>query len=325
MPETVEVMHSLALDRLAGFLKARPAYYDTVWVARTHNLTRVRPILLRSIADGLLNARIVLDTEAVTPHREAMQARLAGDVYDLQAAMQAILADADICRQAVAVTEAEAETLRWHGFPDVSVIGHMIEPNPTARPFALRSGMLFVGAIHKADSPNFDSLVWFADEVLPLIEAELKWETRLTIAGYVAPGVDLSRFAHHPRVTLRGPVADLDALYNAHRVFVAPTRYAAGAPYKVVEAASRGLPVVATEVLLGELDWIEDDEILAAAADDPAAFAARCVALYRDETLWQSVREAALRRLRRENGPEDYARAVASVLTPAAITEVPTE
>ena len=131
----------------------------------------------------------------------------------------------------------------------------MIEPNPTARPFAQRAGMLFVGAIHKQDSPNFDSLVWFVDAVLPLIEAELKWETRLTIAGYVAPGIDMGRFEHHPRITLRGPVADLNPLYNAHRVFVAPTRYAAGAPYKVLEAASRGVPVVATEVLRGELDW----------------------------------------------------------------------
>lgn len=322
MPDSVEVMHTLSLNRLGAFLDARPGYYDTVWVARPHNLAKVRPILARAVAEGTLKARIVLDTEAVTPHREAMQATLAGNVYDLQAAMEAIVADAAICQQAVAVTDAEAETLRWHGLPDVAVIGHMIEPNPTARAFAQRTGMLFVGAIHKADSPNFDSLVWFVEAVLPLIEAELKWETRLTIAGYIGSGVDLGQFAHHPRITLRGPVGDLDPLYNAHRVFVAPTRYAAGAPYKVLEAASRGLPVVATEVLRGELDWTEGEEILAAAADDPATFAAQVVALYRDETLWHSVRERALLRVRQENGPQAYARAVATVLTLAPITEL---
>jgi glycosyltransferase involved in cell wall biosynthesis len=190
----------------------------------------------------------------------------------------------------------------------------MIEPHPTARLFAERSGMLFVGAIHREDSPNFDSLVWFVDAVLPLIEAELRWETRLTVAGYNAPSVDLSRFERHPRITLRGPIADLDPLYNAHRVFVAPTRYAAGAPYKVFEAASRGLPVVATEVLCGELDWRSGEEILAAASSDPATFAAHVVALYRDETFWRSVREGALRRLQQENGRENYTRAVAAVL-----------
>ena len=275
MPDTVEVMHTLVLDRLAAFLEARPNHYDTVWVARSHNLTRVRPILVRLTADGLLKAQIVLDTEAVTPHREAMQAHLAGNVYDLQSAMQAILADADICQKVVAVTEAEAETLRWFGFPNVSVIGHKIDPRPTPRRFDERSGMLFVGAIHKQDSPNFDSLVWFTDEVLPLIEAELAWETRLTIAGYIAPGVDLGRFAHHPRITLRGSVADLDPLYNAHRIFIAPTRYAAGAPYKVLEArrsrAARRCHGSSAE----ELTWTAERDIVAARRQRSSRFRRR--------------------------------------------------
>ncbi|WP_158925912.1 glycosyltransferase [Acidisphaera sp. S103] len=316
MPDSVEVMHTLSLDNLAAFLTARPGYYDMVWVARTHNLARVRPILARSVAAGTLKARIVADTEAITPHREAMQAELAGEQYDLPSAMQAIVTDAAICQQAVAVTEAEAGTLRSLGFPHVSVIGHMIEPNPTTRPFAQRAGMLFVGAVHQADSPNLDSLVWFVDAVLPLIEAELKWETRLTIAGYVAPGIDMSRFDHHPRVTLRGPVADLTPLYNAHRVFVAPTRYAAGAPYKVLEAASRGVPVVATDVLRGELNWNPGRELLVAGSGDPVRFAAHVVAVYRDATLWQSIRERALHRLQQENGRAEFTRAVASVIAP---------
>lgn len=315
MPDTVEVMHDIGLDRLAAFLRARPGYYDTIWLARTHNLARARPILARLKAEGALNARIVLDTEAVSPQREAMQAERAGTGYDLQAAMQSILTDAQICQQAVAVTAAEAETLRAFGFPAVGVVGHMVEPRPTPRPFEQRSGLLFVGAIHKHDSPNFDSLIWFVDTVLPLIEAELKWETRLTIAGYTAPGVDLTRFGHHPRITLRGPVADLAPLYNAHRIFVAPTRYAAGAPFKVLEAASHGLPVVATALLRKQLDWRVEQEMLAADADDPETFAACIVTLYRDQSLWRTIREGALRRLQQQYGEQDLANSVASVLT----------
>ncbi|MDB5402273.1 MAG: putative glycosyltransferase [Rhodopila sp.] len=322
MPDTVEVMHTLSFERLGAFLSARPGYYDTVWVARAHNLARVRPILARLMTEGTLKAQIVLDTEAVTPHREAMQAKLDGRDYDLRSAMQAIKADAEMCQRVVAVTEAEADALRWHGFPQVSVIGHMIDPNPTPRPFSQRSGMLFVGAIHKEDSPNFDSLIWFVDKVLPLIEMELKWETRLTIAGYTAPGVDLSRFEHHPRITLRGQIANLDPLYDAHRVFVAPTRYAAGAPYKVLEAASKGLPVVATDVLREELDWIAEQDMVCAAADDPVTFAAGVVALYRDGSRWMSIREGALQRLRQENGRAAFVEAVGSVLAPPAPTRI---
>ena len=314
VPESVEVMHTLSWDRLAAFLESRPKYYDTVWVARPHNLAKLRPIVARLTAEGSLKARIILDTEAITPCREEMQATLSGNAYDLQSAMQVIRDDAEICQQVVAVTQGEAEVLRRNGFPHVSVIGHMIDPHPTTRPFSMRSGMLFIGAIHNQDSPNFDSLVWFVDQVLPLIEAELQWETKLTIAGYLAPCVDLRCFDHHPRITLHGPLAELNPLYDSHRVFVAPTRYAAGAPYKVLEAASRGLPVVATEVLREQLGWIAGLEIIAAAADDAAGFAAGVVALYRDNAHWATVRDHALRRVREENGREDYVEAVASVL-----------
>ncbi len=110
IPDTVEVMHDLALGQLAAFLRARPLYYDTIWVARIHNLHKVRPILRRLLADGSLKARVVLDTEAVTPYREAMQAALTGQAYDLQTAMQSILVDTDICRHTIAVNAAEART-----------------------------------------------------------------------------------------------------------------------------------------------------------------------------------------------------------------------
>jgi glycosyltransferase involved in cell wall biosynthesis len=191
-----------------------------------------------------------------------------------------------------------------------------MQPQPTPRLFAERAGLLFVGAIHTADSPNLDGLIWFVDEVLPLIEQNLKWETRLTIAGYIAPGIDLGRFEHHRRISPRGPVSDLGPLYNSHRIFVAPTRYAAGAPYKVLEAASRGLPVVATELLRDELGWVPDQQILAARADNAASFAACVLRLYRDEALWHAIREGALHRLQQDNGPEEYLNAVTAVLTP---------
>jgi GT2 family glycosyltransferase len=308
MPDSAEVMHDRDVSGLRAFLAARQGYYDAIWVARLHNLQR---ILTSLKPDG---PPLVLDTEAVAAQREAEQARLLGKPYDMNAGMRSLLGAAARCRRVVAVTPAEADILRSYGVADISVVGHMIEPRPTSRGFAQRAGMLFVGAFHTMDCPNLDSLAWFVDEVLPLIEAELGWETRLTIAGYAAPAVDLERFDNHPRITLRGAVADLEALYNGSRVFIAPTRFAAGAPYKVFEAASRGLPVVATELLRGQLGWTAGQDILAAGSDDPAAFAAAVLALYRNEPLWQAVREGALRRLEQENGKAGFTEAVAAVL-----------
>jgi glycosyltransferase involved in cell wall biosynthesis len=211
--------------------------------------------------------------------------------------------------------------LRDTGFRNVAVIGHVCEPRPTLLPFPQRAGMLFVGAIHRMDSPNYDSLCWFVDEVLPLIERELAWETRLTVVGYTGAGVSLDRFLDHPRVTLRGPVGDLEPLYDQHRVFVAPTRFAAGMPYKVHEAASFGLPVVATELLRRQLGWEQGRELLAAEATDPAAYARHVVALQRDEGLWHRQRAAALHRLYQDHNRATYSAAIRDALGEPLLAE----
>jgi glycosyltransferase involved in cell wall biosynthesis len=318
MPDTAEVMHDRSVDGFEAFLADRIGYYNVIWIARTHNLDRVRQHLSKVVADEITRPLIILDSEAVAPLREAEQARLVGRQYDVDAAVRAAFVNADICDAVIAVTPQEAATLQAIGLPRVTVIGHTIEPRPTQRPFTQRAGMLFVGAIHTTDSPNLDSLVWFVDEVLPLVEDAMGWETRLTIAGYTTPGIDLARFEDHPRITLRGTVANLEPLYDIHRVFVAPTRYAAGTPYKVFEAASRGLPVVATDLLRRQLEWTDHEEMLSAGADDPKAFAAAVIALYQQERLWRSIRESALQRLRRENGLSDYVGSVARLLASAS-------
>jgi glycosyltransferase involved in cell wall biosynthesis len=315
MPESVEVIHDRGVDRFKEFLRARRGYYNLAWVARSHNLDRVKPSLPYLSADGAAPCPVILDTEAVSPSREAESARLRQETFDFDARMQQVFAAAADCAAVLAVNEAEAVLLRGLGLDPVSVVGHMIEPRPTPRAWRQRAGLLFVGAIHTADSPNMDSLIWFVDSVLPLIEQELGWETRLTIAGYTAPGIDLARFEQHPRVTLCGPVSNLEPLYSTHRVFVAPTRYAAGTPYKVFEAASFGVPVVATELLRRQLDWRAGQEILTAGSDDPGGFAAAVVAAYREETLWQSVRDAALRRIEADNSKDQFVKAIDKVLS----------
>jgi O-antigen biosynthesis protein len=150
--------------------------------------------------------------------------------------------------------------------------------------------------------------------VLPLIERELGWLTRLTVAGYVGPGVQMERFRDHPRITLRGPVADVRPLYDSHRLFAAPTRFAAGLPYKVHEAASMGLPVITTDLLCRQLGWQAGEEIIAIDPSAPDQMAAELTTLYRDEARWERIREAALARYALDTNPTKFAQAVATVL-----------
>lgn len=232
-PDTVEIIHDRYLVDLEQFLKLRRGYYDTIWITRTHNLDLLKPILQRCGNEVLDKVRLVLDTEAICAIRDGQFHALTseGAPFDLGRAIEAELRSADFCHSVVAVNAAEGDVMRSLGLRNIKVLGHLRSVELTPRGWTERAGMLFVGAIHTNDSPNYDSLVWFVDQVLPLIERDLGYETRLTIAGFVAEKVDMTRFSGHARITLRGAIADLTPLYDRHRVFVAPTRYAAGLPY----------------------------------------------------------------------------------------------
>jgi len=315
MPDVVEVMHDRSSETLATFLAERPDYYDVIWIARTHNLDRVGPLLERLVTDSNKPPQIVLDTEAITALRDAQYSMLSGDPsFDVDTALLREFANLHLSQNVVAVNSFEAAKLRTLGPANVTVIGHLRELRPTPRGFEQRAGMLFLGAIHEVGSPNHDALEWFVREVLPFVEQALGWETRLTVAGYVSPDVSLATYRDHPRITLRGPVEELEPLYGAHRIFVAPTRYAAGVPYKLHEAASYGLPVIATDLLCRQLGWDNGRDIIAVDPADPAGFARQIVALYRDAALWQSLRDHALERARTENARIDYEAAVRQVL-----------
>ncbi len=318
LPEAAEVMHDRTADDLAEFIARRAGYYDVVWVARTGGLDRIRPILAAVVAGGDGRLRVVLAPGEIAALREAARSALSceGEPDDaiVDDAIRAEFANASLCDAIVVVSEAEAARLRAVGFENVSVIGPARAPAPTPRGFEDRQGMLFVGAITGHDTPNYDGLSWFVEEVLPLVQQSLGWETRLTIAGYTEDAGLLDRFRGHPRITVREPLADTTPLYNSHRMFVAPTRYAAGLPYKIYEAASFGVPVVASDMLCRRMGWQDGEEMLSAPTTDPAAFAAHIVGLYRDKAQWQLLRDAALARLAAENGPERMMGALRKIL-----------
>jgi GT2 family glycosyltransferase/glycosyltransferase involved in cell wall biosynthesis len=298
-PDTVEVMHDRALADLALFLKRRRGYYDTLWICRTHNLDLLRPLLEAGGVDILGGTQIVLDTEAIAALREAGRRRVLGvaEPFDLPQAIGQELRNAGFCQALVAVSAAEAAELQALGFSGVTVLGHRRPLALTPREWQQREGLLFVGALPAMETPNYDSLVWFVETVLPLVNEGLRDPVRLTVAGTVGSGVEMGRFAAHPQIVLRGTVPELAPLYDSHRLFIAPTRYGAGIPYKVHEAASFGLPVVATDLLCRQLGWEDGRELLVAPATDAAAFAAQIVRLYKDEATWQTLRDRAARKI----------------------------
>lgn len=312
LPLEVEVAMGLGVAGLKDYLANRRGYYDTLWVSRPHNM-KVIVRLHEKRPDLFEGMRIVYDAEAVFAVREAHKARLFNDRAALAKAEADItdeLALTRIAQRIVTVSETEAGYFRQASQAVVQVIGHGMVAKPTPRGFAARRDLLFVGALDDEGSPNVDSLLWFVGEVMPKLQARLGQAVRLVVVGRNrAPSVQALR---HNGVDLLGRVDQLDDQYDQARVFIAPTRFAAGIPHKVHEAAAYGLPVVATGLLATQLGWQDGAELLV--ADDPDTFAAQVAKLYEDQTLWESVRAKALGRLAQDCDPQLFRERVRAVL-----------
>ncbi|CAI3946067.1 glycosyltransferase [Commensalibacter communis] len=318
LPETVEVLYNRTIHELSEFFFKRAGYYDVIWIGRTHNLQRILPMMgeaNRYIPQDCL----ILDTEVIATPRTLLRQDILGLKKDeedtLEIGLERELSCARHCQTMVTVNEIDANYAKATGFDQVSILGHMLDVRPTPKTWEERTGLLFVGALHDSLSPNFDSLEWFLSEVFPIVVKKMDQEFTFTIAGYVHPSVDMSVFAKYPQVKLLGAVDDLTYLYNDNRVCIAPTRFAGGIPYKLHEAASFGIPIVATELLVRQLGWTDDKDIFAASIYNPEFFASQIVRLYQEEKLWNKLRNNALSRIDKECNEQQFRDNLQQILT----------
>ena len=309
IPRTTEFLVGGPLLPLVDFLRDRIGCYDAILVSRPHNMVRFRQAVAQ--VPGWEHVPVLYDAEAIFAERDAALAQLAGDAaFDYHKALREELALAEGVKTVFSVSASEAVTFRAHGYGDVRVLGHALSPRPLGEGPEGRRNMLFVGALDDNNSPNTDSLIWFIETIMPRIDAELGTDWSLNVAG--RSGARDLRGLASDRVRILGKVEDLDLLYAQSRLFIAPTRYAAGIPMKVHEAASVGLPTVATNLLTKQLGWTHEQELLSAANAD--AFAACCVQLYLDDALWSRLRVGGLAAIARDCAPESFGAVLGSAL-----------
>jgi GT2 family glycosyltransferase len=308
IPRTVEVMTGGGIERLESFLRERRGFYDVITISRPHNMESFGRIW-KAHPDLLEGVRIAYDAEAVFALREINRHALFGEPLSPTDANELVAAEVELATgvDAVAcVSEQEAEHYLSRGVPEVLVLAHAVQAEPTPRDFAARGDLLFVGAIHDEASPNADSLLWFGRKVLPLVREELGG-VELHVVGMNASSAvaDLAGLG----VRLLGPVKDLRPFYDSRRLFVAPTRFGAGLPIKLCEAAAYGLPIVTTSLLTSQLRWRSGVDLLV--GDTAEAFARACVQAYRERTTWEMLRTHALAQVERQCSPAAFTRVVA--------------
>ena len=291
---------------------------DIVWVSRPHNMERVLQWLVAGeIRTG---CRLVYDAEAIFACRDKMKAAVRG-LEVSGAVMDAWLSrELDLAKAAdavVYVSPRDPSLIAGCGLPNMYIVGHQLELSATPAAFQERKRFLFVGAMHGRDNPNADSMRHFCREVWPIVQASTG--TELLIAGY---GTDSIREDFSGRgIRVVGPQNDLFPLYNEARVFVVPTRYAAGIPFKAHEAAAHGVPLVVSQLIGEQLEWQNERECVI--ATDPMQFADACCRLYKDEELWSRIREAALRRVEQDLSEAQFANSIDQVIESVTCRAIP--
>ena len=160
--------------------------------------------------------------------------------------------------------------------------------------FEEREGLLFVGGF--AHPPNADAVLWFAQDIFPLIREQLP--VNFYIVG--SKVTDEIKALEQPGngIIVKGFVSEeeLSRLYADCRIVVVPLRYGAGVKGKVIEALYNGAPVVTTSI---GAEGIPDAGQVMAVKDDPAEFAMEVLSLYQDASRCRQMSQETQSYIRR--------------------------
>lgn len=300
-------------------LSRRRGNFDLIIVSRPHNMIAFREAVAAR-PDDVGSTPVVYDSEALFAAREALRHEVLGRPLSAEEAARQVrdeVALAEGSRVVLVVNDQSAAPFRAAGHADVRVLGHAVDPRPTARRFEEREGFLFVGPTYLDGTPNSDAVVWFLDRVLPDIRRALGRDVAFVLAGVAKSPMVAARARN--AVQVLGPLPDLTDAYSRARVFVAPTRFASGIPIKVYDAAAQGIPVVLTPLLAEQIGWRHEQEALVAAT--PQDFVEQCLRLHGDKDLWERIRSRALERVTQDCDPPRFKQVVTELLAEARPAE----
>lgn len=149
--------------------------------------------------------------------------------------------------------------------------------------------LIYVGAY--SHHPNVDAMLWFADEILPLIQAQHP-DVELYIVGS-APPPGITALAQRPAITVTGAVPEIAPYMQSADISIAPLRVGSGIKGKIIEAMAFGRPVVTTPVGAEGMDLTAGDNVLVAGS--AGEFAAAVNALLDDRERARSIGRAGRR------------------------------
>jgi O-antigen biosynthesis protein len=293
----------------SSFLRKHKNSFDIVIISRPHNMYALYRITRRFCS----SARIFYDAEAIFCLRKIKEFEIkTGASLSIRLKNKLLGREMRLAQKAdtvICVSQAEKKRFTDAGAENVFVVSHCIAPLFSTTPFEARKGLLFVGRV-AAGSSNEDALYYFITSIFPIIRRSI--QTELMIIGEMRS--ECVRRLASPSIVIKGRVPDLNPFYESSKILIAPTRFAAGIPHKVGEAAAHGVPTVATPIIGEQLQWENGQEILT--GDTPNTFAEKCILLLSDENLWSRIRKKAYERARNDYSRDFFHSALMKAIEP---------
>ena len=142
-----------------------------------------------------------------------------------------------------------------------------------------RTKLVFTGVMDYG--PNEDAVVYFCEEILPLIRRLLPDVQFWAVGPNPSPRVQA--LARQPGLHVTGKVDDVRPYLRSAAVFVCPLRYGAGMKNKILAAMAMRKPVVATSISLEGIEACPDEHVLM--ADRVEDFVAKIMSVLQDKQL----------------------------------------
>ena len=155
------------------------------------------------------------------------------------------------------------------------------------RKITSKPNIVFVGSMHYI--PNEDAVVYFCEEILPIVEQFVP-DVTFTIVG-AKPTSKVKNLAKKNNVVVTGFVDDVIPYYENSSVSVIPIRIAGGIRMKILEGLALGMPMVSTSIGCEGLDIQIGEELLI--GDTPKEFAYQVVKLIQDKNVRTNISKQA--------------------------------
>jgi glycosyltransferase involved in cell wall biosynthesis len=179
----------------------------------------------------------------------------------------------------------------------IQAVPNVLAAPPAKIPSRRERGLptiLFVGTLGYA--PNADAIMWFVSRVWPRLQRALHYRVRLAIVGRNPPEL-IARLQWRRGITVAESVPDVGCYYRDAAIAIAPLGAGGGTRFKIIEAATYGVPLVTTTFGIEGTTFQGGVDVLV--ADDHATFLRQCLSLLRDgvrsRRLVASARRKAMR------------------------------